>query len=299
MDPGVLFSPSLLPQKLYALRTSRALSPKPAVDARIMSCHIPPRSYSFIHFARKALRMSTAQIRFALDFPQGHILFIENSGAYFLPRHSMDAFQVWGERKELFGKHAISVREDRSAQTQAYNVVYEFSDSGALTDARLISKDQTVRGTLADQDTLNSLNGALAQKALTLYTQRDTEPDSVFNAARFADGRLLIQLMNRNELYIGTPGNFTKVDAQLYVQGGNSMYYRTPEGEQIDLPYGFGGPRHGEIPTFKGEPLIYIDTKDGNPAQFGLDLARGVKHLNPFSPELVSAHTPRPPQPKP
>jgi len=243
--------------------------------------------------------MAQPRVQFALDFPQGHILFLDNQGAYFLPRHSMDAFQIWGERKELFGKNAINVQGDRTSGTKGYSVVHEFAEDGKLLDARLVGPSGTVRGQLADADTLNSLNGALAQNAMALHSVRDTEPDRVFNAARFSDGRLLIQLHNRNELYIGTPGSFEKVDAEMYVQGGNSMYYRTPAGEEINLPYGYGGP-NGEAPSYKGELLAYIQVKDnGNPAQFGLDIKRGIQHLSPFSPELQADQKPAAPQPKP
>jgi len=243
--------------------------------------------------------MTQPRVQFALDFPQGHILFLGNQGAYFLPHHSMDAFQIWGERKELFGKNAITVRGDRTTGAESYSVVHEFANDGKLLDARLVGTAATFHGQLADAETINNLNGALAQNALNLHSVRDTEPDRIFNAARFADGRLLIQLHNRNELYIGTPGNFEKVDAQLYVQGGNSMYYRTPEGEKIDLPYGYGGP-NGEAPSFKGEFLAYIKVNDnGDPAQFGLEIKRGIKHLSPFSPEVAVNQKPAAPQPKP
>lgn len=240
--------------------------------------------------------MTQPRIQFALDFPQGHILFAEGGGSYFLPRDSMDAFQIWGERKELFGKNAISVAADRAAGTPAFSVVYEFSENGALTDARLVSGSATLRGRLADAETLNNLNGALAQNALNLWSRRDTQPERVYNAARFADGRLLIQMSSSSALYIGTPGQYEKVDAQLTIQGGGSKYYRTPDGGQINLPYGYGGP-NGEIPTFKGEPMNYIPVNDnGNPAQFGLELAEGLKHLTPFCPEVQTPAQDKKPQ---
>lgn len=241
--------------------------------------------------------MTQNTVTFALAFPQGHILFLQNGGSYFLPAYSMDAFQVWAERKELFGKNALTVKGDKA--TADYSIVYEFTAAGVLSDARLVTKDQTINGTLADTDFINSVNGALAQSALKLYTTRDTQPDTVFNAARFGDGRLLIQLMNRNELYLGTPGAYTKLDAKLYTQGGNSMYYRDADGGQINLPYGLGGPRAGEPPTYKGEMLAYVAVdRSADPAQFGLDVFTGIKHLTPFSPELngTAPITPRPPQ---
>ena len=246
--------------------------------------------------------MTTPRIKFAIDFPQGHVLFMENQGAYFLPHHGLDAFQIYGERKELFGKNAITVRANKDTGDTEYNVVHEFAADGTLGDARIVTRGQTTHGKLADAETVNNLNGALAQNAITLRSTSDTEPDRIFNAARFSDGRLLLQLMNRNELYIGTPGNFEKVDAQLYVQGGNSMYYRTPDGQKIDLPYGYGGPNH-ETPSFKGEYIGYVKVNgNGDPAQFGLTIDRGTpKHLSPVSPEVQpeAPKAPAPHAPKP
>lgn len=240
--------------------------------------------------------MNAPRVKFALDFPQGHVLFTETQGAYFLPHHGLDGFQIYGERKELFGKNAITVRANPSTGDGEYSVVHEFTPSGQLSDARLVTRGQTFHGTLADAETVNNLNGALAQKAITLHNQQDTQPDRIFNAACFSDGRLLLQLHNRSELYIGTPGNFEKVDAQLVVQGGNSMYYRTPAGEDISLPYGYGGPNH-ETPSFKGEYIAYIKVSgDGDPAQFGLTIDRGIpKHLSPVSPEVQPVATAKPP----
>ena len=241
------------------------------------------------------------EIKFALEFPQGQILFMksENSysgsdigGIYFRHQDSDDAFMVWGERKELFGKNAVTVAKNRETGAGGYSVVYEFDDKGALSDARLVSGDETVRGHLADAKTVQALQDKIAQGGMTFYDPRDTELAKVFNVASFPDGRLLVQLFNKNELYLGTPGNYEKVDAQLQAQGGNAMYYRTPEGESIDLPYGYGGPGRDDIPKYKGEELKYLDVQPGaSPAKFGLDLAPGVRHLDPFS---AKRNTPKP-----
>lgn len=239
-------------------------------------------------------------VSFALSFPQGHILFMQRGGAYFVPANTMDGFQIYGEGKELFGKRAITVRGNRTTNTPDYSVVYEFNDQQQLTDARLITNDQTLRGTLASQDVVDSFNGALAQDALKLYSTRDTQPDTIFNVARFVDGRYLIQMSNTNTLYLGTPGNYQKLDARLYVQGGNSMYYRDSDGGEIALPYSYGGPRHGELPTYKGEELNYVSLKqNGDPAEFGLVLADKQAHLSPFHPDVVKANQgSTPPAPK-
>lgn len=244
-------------------------------------------------------------VKFALEFPQGSILFMENDrpgvsgdvGAiYFQPRGAAEAFMVWGERKELFGKHAVTVAKDRETGAGGYSVVYEFGANGALADARLVSQAETVQGALATPETVQALNDALARGEIMLYGRQDTELSKVFNAASFPDGRLLVQLLNKNELYLGTPGNYEKVDAHLVAQGGNSMYYKTAAGEDIELPYGFGRPGRDDIPKFNGEELTYLPVEPGaDPAKFGLALAPGVVHLDPFSQQL---RTQKPSAPK-
>lgn len=244
---------------------------------------------------------------FALSFPQGHILFMENkdryahdkvAGIYFLPTDAHEAFLVWGSRQELFGKKAVEVSEDKDADMAAYTIVYEFDEAGALSDARLVTRGQTVRGKLADENFVQTTNAALAQGVITLYTKEHTAADKIFNVAQFNDGRLLVQLFNKNELYLGTPGHFQKLDARHVAQGGNSMYYALPDGGKISLPYGYGGPGRGDIPQFKDEVLTYRnDYKTGDdPAKVGLNLGTGIKHLAPFpKPQLHQT----PPVPKP
>ena len=156
-----------------------------------------------------------------------------------------------------------------------------------LRDARLVTGEHTVHGTLADQDFIQSLNGALAQNALKLYTTEDTRPDTIFNVARFVDGRYLIQMFNSNTLYLGTPGNYEKLQAKKVAQGGSSMYYRDIDGGDIALPWGMGEPRYGELPTYKGEELNYVKvSQKGDPAEFGLSVAAKLVHLSPFHPQL-------------
>ncbi len=231
----------------------------------------------------------TDQIKFALEFPQGSILMTATGGAYFNPSNSTDAFMVYGERKELFGKNAITVSQDRTTGAGGYSVVYEF----AANDYRLMKGNETVRGTLADDATVACLNQALAQNKIKLYTPQDTRPATVYNVARFADGRLLIQLANKSELYLGKDGDFKKLDAIPTLQGGGSKYYKLTTGEQIALPYGYGGP-NGEIPTFNGEELIWLNVKSGeDPAKFGLKIEAGVAPLDPFSPKQET-QKPRP-----
>jgi hypothetical protein len=113
---------------------------------------------------------------------------------------------------------------------------------------------------------------------------------------------LLIQLFNKNELYLGTSGNYTKVDASLAFQGRNSMHYKLATGESIELPYGFDGPGENDIPKFKGEELVYLNARSGeDPAKFGLNLSAGIVHLDPFSPQLTASRPGSPPRvtPKP
>lgn len=223
-------------------------------------------------------------VKFALEFPQGIILVTDGGGAYFSPPRNTGAFQIYGEHKELFGKNALTVREDYTTRDPGYSVVYEFGDAGALTDARLVRGKDTFRGKLVDAVALADINAKISGGQITLYTTRDTQPPTVSRAARFADGRLLV--MVDRDLYLGTPGNYEKMDAQVVLQGGSSLYYKTGDGKSIALPWGMGGP-NGELPTFDGEPLNYVSNKSGeDPAKYGLTLPGRVAHLNPFSPQL-------------
>lgn len=236
------------------------------------------------------------EINFALEFPQGHILFMKptqssGGGTYFVPNDSEAGFALWGENKELFGKKAINVAKSDTVQTP-YSLVYEFAEDGALTDARLVTQGQTLRGKLADEMTVQTLNAALAQDQLKLYGYRDLEPVTVYNVAQFPDGKLLLQISNKHELYLGTPGNFEKLDAHLVAQGGCSMYYKLATGESIELPWGLGGMRHGEPPVFAGEELTYLNVPPGSdPAKFGLTFPAKATPLNPFSPGIAPAAT--------
>src|SRR5690606_19161680 len=118
-----------------------------------------------------------------------------------------------------------------------YSVVYEFSN-GALSDARLVKGDQTIGGRLVAAAEQEKLNEAVQQGAITLRRPEATEAPKVHNVACFEDGRYLVQLLNKAELYLGTPGNYAKLDATLTVQGGGSRFYTLPDGEEINLPYG-------------------------------------------------------------
>ena len=222
-------------------------------------------------------------VKFALEFPQGLILMTDH-GTYFHPPKNTGAFQVYGEGKELFGKQAITVREDYTTRDPGYSIVHEFGENGALTDARLIRGKETFRGKLADASIVADLNAKIQSGAITTYTTRDTQAPMVSRAARFADGRML--LMVERDLYLGTPGNYEKLDAQVVLQGGSSLYFKTGDGKRIALPWGMGGP-NGELPSFDSEPLNYVSSKSGEePSKYGLTLPGRAEHLNPFSPQL-------------
>jgi hypothetical protein len=255
------------------------------------------------------------ELKCVLDFPQGRMLCMENNGyssvsdifgpVYFLPRNGTEAFLVAGKYKELFGRNAICVGEckERGIDT-AYSLVYDVAN-GALTDPRLVKETETgtgteaVKGELADESVVQNLKAALAQGKITLYDHDDTKPESIYNVAQFPDpdGRLLIQLSNKNELYLGVLGNYEKLDAQLQVQAGGDMYYEMATGEFIELPYGLYGPRPDDTPTFNGEELEYLIDVSDKPAAFGLELPPAVAHLNPFSPQLTAPKPASPPRP--
>lgn len=232
--------------------------------------------------------MTAQRAKSAIEFPQGYILIMENQTAYFMPRIGTDAYVIWGEHKELFGKHAITVPKNRETGAGGYSVVYEFDDNGGLSDARLVNDTQIIRGKAVDAAEIEKTNHALGQGKVTLNGKPDENRNFVFNVAQFSDGRLLIQMMT-NDLYLGTPGNYKKLDAHVICQGGNSMWYKMATGESIDLPYGYGGPKKGEVPMYNGEELTYKEVKTHKPEEFGLVVSAGKPHLDPFSPQLTGA----------
>jgi len=234
-----------------------------------------------------------SQVKFGLTFPQGDMLFMTDGGIYFQPEGRNDAFMVWGERKELFGKNAVMVSKNRETGGGDYSLVYEFAEDGRLSDARLVTKTETIRGQLADVARLTAVNEGLADGSFKLYSTRDTALAKIFNVASFPDGRLLIQMFNENTLYIGKPGAYEKLDAKLHAQGGNSMYYKTAAGDSIELPYSFGGPGRNDIPKFNDEVLNYLNVEGRqDPKSFGLDLSGGIRHLDPFTPPSPAAPKP-------
>jgi hypothetical protein len=243
-------------------------------------------------------------IKFVLEFPQGRMLFLKTGagndsdpaaagGVYFLPPGGADAFMVYGDRKELFGKNAITVSRGPNVQVP-YSLVYEFSAAGALLDGRLVSADLTTPGKLLGADVVQQLNHDLAEGAITLRSPQDTLPVQVHRAAQFPDGRLLLQL-SKDQLYLGKPGNYQKLDAELTLIGGSSKYYRLADGGNIGLP---GRTTLDEGPTFKGERLVYLDIRGAeDPARFGLSLPAGLKAQSPFS-EPPSDSEPSKPAPR-
>ncbi len=232
------------------------------------------------------------EVKFALEFPQGLVLFMKDDfkpeevgGVYFMPKKSNDAFMIYGERKELFGKNAITVSHNRQTGEKGYSLVYEFSESGALTDARLVSDKETLKGQMLDVFVTRDLNVSIAQDHLKLHSVRDTAPVLVSNVLRMENGQTLIQLGN-DELYVGTQGNYTKLDAKPTMRGGSSLYYKAACGENIAI--------HGrdsyDASMFGDKELTHLNVKYGeDPAKLGLILPQKIKHLTPFSPEVYTS----------
>lgn len=222
--------------------------------------------------------------KFALEFPQGHIIYAD-AGIYYRPNESDTGYMVYGDRKELYGKQAVTVSANRETGSGDYAVVHEFKN-GALTDARLIQRNTTIDGKLADEQTLANINADLASGELKLRRPQEFRTPTVYNVAQFADGRLLVQLMGEErQLWMGKPGELKKLDAQNTLQGGGSMYYRTADGINVALPYGLGGPGHNDIPKFGEEELTYLHTRgnDGDPAKYGIVFPAPPAFLDPFS----------------
>jgi len=232
--------------------------------------------------------MSTnKKIDYVLQFPEGNFL-IAGGAPYFMPEGSDKAYLGWGAKKELMGKvhHNIETTSDKFKK---YDLTYEIED-GALIAARLITPFNRSAGKLADDATLQKLNDDLQNDRLELRGRPN--PPHITRAAKFGDGRLLLLVEGleentRHTLLIGQPGNYEQIKLTNGVQGGNSFYYKTEDGIDLALPYGFGGPQEGETPQYGDEYLGYLPLKDPHDFDsFGIDIAAADPHLDPFSKEL-------------
>lgn len=232
------------------------------------------------------------KIDFVLQFPEGNFL-IAGGTPYFLPEGSDKAYLGWGEKKELLGKFHHKL-DTRAEDFKKYDLTYEVED-GALIAARLITPFNRSAGKLADEATVQKLNDDLENGRLELKGR--TNPPHITRAAKFGDGRLLLLIdgldkKERHTLLIGTPGNYEQVKLGSGVQGGNSFYYKTEDGVNLALPYGYGGPKHDEPPQYGDEYLAYIPVENAQDlAAFGINITPPAPHLDPFCKEMKQQKT--------
>jgi hypothetical protein len=227
-------------------------------------------------------------IDYVLKFPEGDFL-IAGGAPYFMPEGSDKAYLGWGEKKELLGKFHHKI-ETRSEDFKKYDLTYEVED-GELIAARLITPFNRSAGKLADAATVAKLNDDLENGRLEL--QGRANPPHITRAAKFGDGRLLLLIdgldkKERHTLLIGTPGNYEQIGLGSGVQGGNSFYYKTADGKDLALPYGYGGPKHDEAPQYGDEYLAYIPVDNAQDlAAFGVNITPPAPHLDPFCKEVA------------
>lgn len=237
-----------------------------------------------------------ALLKFALQFPQGAMLFFQGGqhalngvgDVYFLPRGGTDAFMLDGMQSSCAGETTLAVFKDKDLGIPPYDVVYRLDENGRPAAAQLRHDGRSTDGACMPDDDFGALQAAVSDGKIRLHDLAAQQPPRVFNIARFADGRLLVQLLFRAELYLGTPGNFQKLDVKLAGRQGNSRIYELPDGERIDLPWTAAGPGL-EPPVFKGVTLQYLNFYTGDaPAKYGLDIYC-VRPVCPFSPEIHQA----------
>jgi hypothetical protein len=238
-----------------------------------------------------------SQITMALLFEEGTFIQCDYGSLYFIPPNGSDkAYQCWGNRNELMGKHHYNF-DTQSTDTEKfgpdtprnmqkkYDLTYEIED-GELISARLITKTTKSKGQLADETLIAVLNDDLENSRLTLKNKEN--PPSISRAAKFSDGTLLIlasglEEENRHTLLKGTPGNFEKIEITNGVQGGASFYYKTLDGKKVEFPSGLMGPGRDDRPVFDDRVLEYITDFDHHDfAAFGIKVDEPEPHLDPF-----------------
>jgi hypothetical protein len=243
--------------------------------------------------------MTLPTITQALYFNEGYFL-LAGDRPYFLPHGKDKAYACRGERKELLGKvhHRL---ETRAADLKNYDLTYEFED-GKLIAARLIAGRTRSVGRQLSVDVLQTINDDLATGQMTL--QNILPEPTLIRAARFEDGEYLLVIDHYRDsefrsVLKGKPGAYEVIELSGGVQGGNSLYFTAKSGEEIRLPYGFGGPNN-ESPSYGGRFLQYLDPRGNHTlASLGVPVKANPPHLDPFCPELRNGTNPctKPPTP--
>ena len=242
-------------------------------------------------------------VKHALRFPEGLFLLTQNDGLYFLPDGHSTAYQCYGEKKELHGKVARTMKSTNPA-VKTYDVAYEFED-GQLLSARLITRTTRSKGVLAGDAERDVLTQGLQDGTITLRSANGGP--HLCSASKLPDGRTLLHVRqlpghDYETLLLGTPGSYKKLDIGTGIQGGNSFYFNLKDGTRVSLPSDFSGnvPR-GEQASFGDQPLTYdrLTRTEQDFVTYGLDSVLPGPHLDPFSPELnTPAPAPRGPAPK-
>jgi hypothetical protein len=186
------------------------------------------------------------------------------------------------------------VNERDKAKT-AYHLTYEVDDdTKLLLSAKLISEFGRVSGSMEDEAALAALNAKLASGAIDLITEE--EPPYIMRAAELSDGRQVVLVEEndgkyRQPLYMVENGIATKLEIEDGIQGGNSFYFNLKDGTRVELPYGMGGPKPGEKPTFGDLVMQYIELKDderNDLARFGIKGRAVNPYYDPFHPKWPS-----------
>lgn len=240
--------------------------------------------------------MSERKISHALDFPEGRFIFIGqrfNGGniPYFMRPGDNKAYLCYGDRKELLGKHAHTVKTTSNSTEKDYTLTYELEDD-ALIAARLITEDSRSTGNLTDSKIVADLNQKLEDGSFDLMGRPNKA--NIMRVLDIGNDQTIVVVENfhpekRFTVFIGTPGNYQRLDVGGYVQGGNSFFIDDiGNGKNLELPWSVCGPNPREFPVYGGEPVKYLypDTIHDMAydfEKFGLK-APEVTHISPFTP---------------
>jgi hypothetical protein len=232
--------------------------------------------------------MSSPQILFALAFPEGIFLVLNSdtqrlsadeikkrlasptalsrASAAFLLSGADDAFYLYAEKQELFGKIAHKTIADDISD--AYALVYEFNRRSTLMDARLIQGNYTANGRILSAAETAALQAQIDNQRISFYTKRDLTPEEVKGVYTLDTGEHVVALQKSYDLYVLKKNDSAeKLDATCTLISGSSRIYKRADGTQFELHF---------------NQAIDKPLASKNPADYGITLPNTKQYQTPF-----------------
>ncbi len=239
---------------------------------------------------------ATTNLSIALDFNGQTIFKTQNNLHYYLAADGVNAYEMYGDNKELLGKIALTItpRKDLIGNDVAYTLTYEFEGADFIS-ARLIEGTRRIAGTAFDEKTKAQLQDKITQGQITLHkTPNLVRPPYISRAAKNRDNYWLLLVDNlpdangvikRHGLFVVKDGVTKELTITQAIQGGSTFHFRTAEGIDVDMPYSLGGPSRGQCATANDVAFAYVDESHKlNMADFGIKVPELTPpaHYTPF-----------------